>query len=196
MSIPLFTFLRNAGSLFRDFQNTARGSKPIHCSFESDDVVVVIFSKRKKTYEEVSDGHRRIIHAALGSCLSILGMNSLHLLDYATSPVSLGYGKLRTVLMDYSSVTRKRLASCGYPRSLTPLQCVSVLLTREYTERDAAFIKRFFGGLPSLEGLRKARWSLLKSFSRLWIMEKSTNNWKQQPEVRFITSSYNSKNIQ
>lgn len=78
--------------------------------------------------------------------------------------------------------------SCGVPRPLNPLQAAAILLTKEYNDRDAIFLRRFFGSLPSIKEISQAKWSLLKTFPTVCNLDMKTKQWNDQPRGRFLVS--------
>ena len=114
-----------------------------HCVIKGNSVTVCIFMRKSKPYEETGQRQRTRTHAVFKAISQVLRMSLLNVLDYALSPEFLEHSTLRTLLSNVSSNIRQRLAVCGIPRPLTPLQSAALLLTRNYTERDVGFIRRF-----------------------------------------------------
>ncbi len=86
-------------------------------------------------------------------------MSPKNVLEFSTATSLIGKGELKEILSDSNSIARKRLLACGIPTPLSPLQSVALMLTRDYTEKDAKLIRRFFGGVPNVDQFRSTRWS-------------------------------------
>lgn len=169
---------------YASFYSTTNGNMR-HVILENENVCVFIVGKPKKSYSELEDRTRRRRNAAFTSFTEILQMSPHNVLDLAISTGFLGRGELRKILKDVSSNVRKRVAACGFPAPLTPLQSVAMLLSRSYTERDAEFIRRFFGKLPPVKELRDARYTLIASLPSVFTLRKGHSEWREEEKGRF-----------
>lgn len=88
---------------------------------------------------------------------------------YLSSPLSFA-----VQLSDRNSTLHNQLVACGISAPLDADYAVSLLLTREYTERDAQFIRRNFGKLPLVHKLRQARMRLTESIPPINIYNSKT----------------------
>lgn len=75
-------------------------------------------------------------------------ISPLDVLEFVISEEFLGKGVLQVVLSDCESNIAKRLKRFNTSASLSSAQSAALFLSSEYTERDALFIRRFFGGIP------------------------------------------------
>lgn len=123
-------------------------------------------------------------------------MSPIDVLTYTSSHQFLGKRVLKDTLNKENTLVSKRFRSCAVSRQLTPLQSVALLLCREYTERDAIFIRRFLGGLPSVRDLRKARWSLLTSRPQIFTLLFGETELKLQPSGRFLIGAQQGREVQ
>lgn len=126
------------------FQTEKSSRNTRHVVLENESISICIVAKSKKGYHELENRSQRRRNKSLCDFTKLLRMNPVHVLDYSTSESSFERGELRSFLSDISSPIRKRIARCGFPEPLKPLQSVSLLLTRSYTERVADFFRKFF----------------------------------------------------
>jgi len=156
------------------------GKNTIHCSIEGIDVNILIFRKCKKPYENLGSRQKRRTGTALASCWKLLGMASGNVFEYVTSRACMSLESLKNKCSNPDSPVYKRLGACGLPRPLETLESVALLMSRSYTERDAQFVCKYFGGLDTTKKLREARWSLNSNRPSMFTLDINSNNWKLQ----------------
>lgn len=164
MEETLNDILRLASSLISDAQLESNRNNR-HFVVGGESVTVLIFpTAKKRTIQSSIDRSNDFIIDSLNVQRSLPWKNDV--LDFATSTGFLGHGSLKSVLNVLSSVTIKRILLCGIPKPLTSLLSAVLLLKRDHTERDSAFIRRFIGGLPDDRTLCRLNWSLLSILPR------------------------------
>lgn len=153
-----------------------------HLILENADVSVCIIPKMKESYDDISLRPQQRRKQGMKAISSLYKMTESNVLDFATSSSFIKSNQLRDIISDPTSKTSINLMKCGVPKPLDDIHSVALLLTREFSERDAEFIRRYFGALPPVKKLRLARRKLLKSLPHIYILAKSTGAWKSLPE--------------
>lgn len=84
---------------------------------------------------------------------SLLGMTPIEIMGYVSSPSFLGYGTLKRFLEDRGSKLLRNLQLTGVSVStqLSAPETVALLLTREFTERNVSFLRRYLENFLQLK---------------------------------------------
>ena len=166
-----------------------------HCIVEDGYFKVVIIPKTEKCYKDLGMRSKQRVKLGIKGCIEGFNMSSSDILDVVTSSTFFKREELQREISNPLSKTQIQLSKCGVPRVLSSMHSVALLLTREYTERDAEFIRRYFGALPPVKKLRSARQKLLCRMPQIEVLDKTTNKWSILTETIGTSTSEISWNI-
>ena len=76
-------------------------------------------------------------------------------------------------------LSEKRLNSIGIPRPLSTEQSAALLLIKEFTEKNAQFIRKYFGGLATVKSIRQARSPLLSTVPEVLALRNGHSTWEK-----------------
>ncbi len=168
----------------------------MHLVVENNDIAACVGGKSKKQLINVSKPQQRRCKAVLKSLMCILEISALDVLDLVLKPGFMPKDVILDAISKPNSTISQSLSSFGVAHLLDPLKTVALLRTREYTEHDFDFFRRFFNGLLPVKVLREARWSLPENLPTLYSLHFDWNAWNELSRMGFVMNLSRGRNVQ
>eukprot|EP00171_Calliarthron_tuberculosum_P021624 IDg21624t1 len=163
---------------FNSHRSESNADQGAHIVLKTGSLVIFLLSESTVEYANLKDRQKRRRESALTSFISQLGMEVTDAVEYLLAKSSRAGDCLQKALTDPMSNLSKTLCKNGVPLPLTAKHAAALFLSRQFTENDILFVRRYFGAIPPLKDIVAAKWEFLRHMPSLYIMTKNNINWR------------------